>query len=132
MTAPDFKLSDMFSPTKLREKLQAMVTWLTSIFTTVAKDATVAKEATLGTSSDTSSATTIYGKLAAILAAVGNIDFSTLAKQGSDSTATNTAIKQLIEGFVSGCDFVQNNDGDSTYTLVIDDTASVEGGALIA
>ena len=34
----------------------------------------------------------------AILAAFGNIDFSTLAKQGTDPTATLTAIKELLAG----------------------------------
>lgn len=34
----------------------------------------------------------------AILAAFGNIDFSTLAKQGTDQTATLTAIKELLSG----------------------------------
>lgn len=34
----------------------------------------------------------------AILAAFGNIDFSTLAKQGTDQTATLTAIKELLAG----------------------------------
>ena len=34
----------------------------------------------------------------AILAAFGNIDFSALAKQGTDQTATLTAIKELLSG----------------------------------
>ena len=50
----------------------------------------------VGTSTDTASARTVFGKLAAVLAAVGNIDFSTLAKQGYNAAATNTAILEAI------------------------------------
>ena len=44
-----------------------------------------------------------------ILTAVGNIDFTTLAKQGDDPTATNTAIKQLIlaEGIEHAHEYAQ-------------------------
>lgn len=44
-----------------------------------------------------------------ILTAVGNIDFSELAKQGNDPTATNTAIKQLIlaEGIEHAHEYAQ-------------------------
>ena len=45
----------------------------------------------------------------AILRAVGDIDFSELAKQGNDPTATNTAIKQLIldEGIEHAHEYAQ-------------------------
>ena len=44
-----------------------------------------------------------------ILQAVGDIDFSELAKQGDDPTATNTAIKQLIldEGIEHAHEYAQ-------------------------
>ena len=61
---------------------------------------------------------------------LGNIDFSNVAKQGSNPNATNTAIlaaipseevmKQLYAGRAE-----KNNDGDNTYTIVIPYTAKV-------
>ena len=43
-----------------------------------------------------------------------------------------TLVDDLHDGLLSGCDIEQNNDGENTYTLIIDDTVSVEGGTLTA
>lgn len=50
-----------------------------------------------------------------ILTAVGSIDFSTLAKQGSDPTATNTAILSAITGFQ---DVVLEDYADQLYGII--------------
>lgn len=55
---------------------------------------------------------------------------------GGAREATLQEVKALVDdlhdGLLSGCDIEQNNDGENTYTLIIDDTVSVEGGTLTA
>lgn len=91
----------------------------------------VSKEATLGTAADGTTEATVFGKIAALKAAVLAID----TKLGVDSDSKTLferilEIVNLVGTFAYGFTIEANEDGEDTYTLVIDESAFVEGTTL--
>jgi hypothetical protein len=80
-------------------------------------------------------------EVTAISEKVGNtqlpdIDTSTLAKQGENQEATNTAILEAVSNIVDtknlySVRFESNDDGPNTYTMVLPVVAGVVGDTII-
>lgn len=63
-------------------------------------------------------------------------DLSSVAKQGDNTEATNTAILAEIKAIndlknTYSARFEQNQDGDNTYTMVLPLVAGIENGTII-
>jgi hypothetical protein len=70
------------------------------------------------------------------------VDLSGVAKQGENQEATNSAIYEAVKGIsIDGitialenlyyAEFVKNNDGDNTYTMIIPAAAKKEDDTII-
>ena len=67
---------------------------------------------------------------------IDNIDLSSVAKQGENTEATNTAILAEIKAIndlknIYSVRFEQNQDGDNTYTMVLPLVAGIVGDTVI-
>ena len=67
---------------------------------------------------------------------IDNIDLSSVAKQGENTEATNTAILAEIKAIndlknIYSVRFEQNQDGDNTYTMVLPLVAGIVGDTII-
>ena len=67
---------------------------------------------------------------------IDNIDLSSVAKQGENTGATNTAILAEIKAIndlknIYSVRFEQNQDGDNTYTMVLPLVAGIVGDTII-
>ena len=64
---------------------------------------------------------------------IDNIDLSSVAKQGENTGATNTAILKAINDLKNtySVRFEQNQDGDNTYTMVLPLVAGIVGDTII-
>lgn len=72
----------------------------------------------------------------AIQTKIDNIDLSSVAKQGENTEATNTAILAEIKAIndlknIYSVRFEQNQDGDNTYTMVLPLVAGIVGDTII-
>lgn len=67
---------------------------------------------------------------------IDNIDLSSVAKQGENTEATNTAILAEIKAIndlknIYSVRFEQNQDGDNTYTMVLPIVAGIVGDTIV-
>ena len=67
---------------------------------------------------------------------IDNIDLSSVAKQGENTEATNTAILAEIKAIndlknIYSVRFEQNQDGDNTYTMVLPLVAGIVGDTIV-
>ena len=67
---------------------------------------------------------------------IDNIDLSSVAKQGENTGATNTAILAEIKAIndlknIYSVRFEQNQDGDNTYTMVLPLVAGIVGDTIV-
>ena len=95
---------------------------------TAAKDAITAL---IGAASDSASASTVFGKIAAAKAVVDTIS----ASLGTDANSRTVQQKcsemlQIVGTFAQGFVIEQNEDGEDTYTLVVDESAFIEGNTV--
>ena len=95
---------------------------------TAAKDAITAL---IGAASDSASASTVFGKIAAAKAVVDTIS----ASLGTDANSRTVQQKcsemlQIVGTFAQGFAIEQNEDGEDTYTLVVDESTFIEGNTV--
>lgn len=90
----------------------------------------------IGTASDTASALTLFGRIAAVIAAVGNIDFSALATEANATANKNAVIaaiptvQQIQSGLAKTAELptgyaLQGTDPTATNTAIL---AAIAGG----
>ncbi len=80
--------------------------------------------------------TTLQEESAEIKNKIDNIDLSSVAKQGENADATNTAILKAVSDIVDtknlySVRFESNDDGPNTYTMVLPVVAGVVGDTII-
>ncbi len=94
---------------------------------TAAKDAITAL---IGAASDSASANTVFGKIAASKAVVDAISASLGTDNVNDVHDKLNEILRVINLFAYGFAITQNNDGTETYTLDLDNSASIDDSTL--
>jgi hypothetical protein len=95
---------------------------------TAAKDAITAL---IGAASDSSAASTVFGKIAASKELIDAIS----ASLGTDADSRTIQQKcsemlQIVGTFAQGYVIEQNEDGEDTYSIVIDESAFIEGNTV--
>ena len=109
--------------------------------TELAKESTLQEEsATIQSKIDNIDLTPIENKVdegvSTLSTKINNIDLSSVAKQGENTGATNTAILAEIKAIndlknIYSVRFEQNQDGDNTYTMVLPLVAGIVGDTII-
>lgn len=94
---------------------------------TAAKDAITAL---IGAASDSSAASTVFGKIAASKQIIDAINASLGSDDANDVHDKLNEILRIINTFAYGYAITQNSDGTETYTLDLDNSASVDDSTL--
>lgn len=94
---------------------------------TAAKDAITAL---IGAASDSASASTVFGKIAASKQVIDAISASLGTDNANDVHDKLNEILRVINLFAYGFAITQNNDGTETYTLDLDNSASIDDSTL--
>ena len=94
---------------------------------TAAKDAITAL---IGAASDSSAANTVFGKIAASKQVIDAISASLGTDNANDVHDKLNEILRVINLFAYGYSIEQNNDGTETYTLNLDNSASIDDSTL--
>lgn len=94
---------------------------------TTAKDAITAL---IGAASDSSAANTVFGKIAASKQVIDAISASLGTDNANDVHDKLNEILRVINTFAYGYAITQNNDGTETYTLDLDNSASIDDSTL--
>lgn len=94
---------------------------------TAAKDAITAL---IGAASDSSAASTVFGKIAASKQIIDAINASLGSDDANDVHDKLNEILRIINTFAYGYDITQNSDGTETYTLDLDNSASIDDSTL--
>ena len=94
---------------------------------TAAKDAITAL---IGAASDSSAASTVFGKIAASKEVIDAISASLGTDNANDVHDKLNEILRVINLFAYGFAITQNNDGTETYTLDLDNSASIDDSTL--
>ena len=94
---------------------------------TAAKDAITAL---IGAASDSSAASTVFGKIAASKQIIDAISASLGSDDANDVHDKLNEILRIINTFAYGYAITQNSDGTETYTLDLDNSASVDDSTL--
>lgn len=94
---------------------------------TAAKDAITAL---IGAASDNSAASTVFGKIAASKQIIDAISASLGSDDANDVHDKLNEILRIINTFAYGYAITQNSDGTETYTLDLDNSASVDDSTL--
>ena len=94
---------------------------------TAAKDAITAL---IGAASDSSAANTVFGKIAASKQVIDAISASLGTDNANDVHDKLNEILRVINLFAYGFAITQNNDGTETYTLDLDNSASIDDSTL--
>lgn len=94
---------------------------------TAAKDAITAL---IGAASDSSAASTVFGKIAASKQVIDAISASLGTDNANDVHDKLNEILRVINLFAYGFAITQNNDGTETYTLDLDNSASIDDSTL--
>lgn len=109
--------------------------------TELAKESTLQEEsATIQSKIDNIDLTPIENKVdegvSTLSTKINNIDLSSVAKQGENTEATNTAILAEIKAIndlknIYSARFEKNDDGDNTYTMVLPLVAGIVGDTIV-
>lgn len=85
----------------------------------------------IGTATDDGTYSTLFGKIAAAKAVVDSI-YAQLGTDANNNTvhAKLTELLRVVNLFAYGYSIEQNNDGTETYTLNLDDSASIDDSTL--
>ena len=94
---------------------------------TAAKDAITAL---IGAASDSASASTVFGKIAASKQVIDAVSASLGTDNANDVHDKLNEILRVINLFAYGFAITQNNDGTETYTLDLDNSASIDDSTL--
>ena len=94
---------------------------------TAAKDAITAL---IGAASDSSAASTVFGKIAASKQIIDAISASLGSDDANDVHDKLNEILRIINTFAYGYAITQNSDGTETYTLDLDNSASIDDSTL--
>lgn len=94
---------------------------------TAAKDAITAL---IGAASDSSSASTVFGMIAASKQIIDAISASLGSDDANDVHDKLNEILRIINTFAYGYAITQNSDGTETYTLDLDNSASIDDSTL--
>jgi hypothetical protein len=94
---------------------------------TAAKDAITAL---IGAASDSSAASTVFGKIAASKQIIDAINASLGSDDANDVHDKLNEILRIINTFAYGYAITQNSDGTETYTLDLDNSASIDDSTL--
>lgn len=112
----------------VRQLLDAIQTNALTI--TQLNDAKTAITNLIGAASDSSAASTVFGKIAAAKAIIDKLDASLGTDDNNDVHAKLNEILRIIDLFAYGYAITQNNDGTETYTLDLDNSASIDDSTL--
>ena len=112
----------------IRELLDAIKTdALTPTQLTEANNAIISL---IGAASDSSEVNTVFGKIAAAKQIIDTISTSLGSDDANDVHDKLNEILRLVNVFAYGYAITQNNDGTETYTLDLDNSASIDDSTL--